>query len=103
MIRDALDMTQAAFSRVISLSNGYLAGVETGKRRVNDRLVKLICSSFMVDEQWLRTGEGEIAPASDEMFLKLAGFFRELSPKFRRYILKEIQLLLEIQDADEKK
>jgi hypothetical protein len=33
----------------------------------------------------------------------LAGFFRELSPKYRRYILKEIQLLLEIQDADEKK
>ena len=103
MIREALDMTQAAFSRIISLSNGYLAGVETEKRRVNDRLVKLICSSFMVNEQWLRTGEGDMfATASDEMFLKLEGFFRELSPKYRRYILKEIQLLLEIQDADEK-
>jgi transcriptional regulator with XRE-family HTH domain len=103
LIREALDMTQAAFSRIISLSNGYLAGVETEKRRVNDRLVKLICSSFMVNEQWLRTGAGDMfAPASDEMFLKLASFFRELSPKYRRYILKEIQLLLEIQDSDEK-
>jgi DNA-binding transcriptional regulator YiaG len=101
-VREALDMTQAAFSRVVSLSSGYLAGVEVEKRRVNDRLVKLICSSFMVNEQWLRTGRGDMfAPASDEMFLKLAGLFKELSPKYRRYILKEIELLLEMQD-DEK-
>ncbi|MDR1882973.1 MAG: helix-turn-helix transcriptional regulator [Prevotella sp.] len=102
-VREALDMTQAAFSRVISLSSGYLAGVEVEKRRVNDRLVKLICSSFTVDEQWLRTGKGDMfTPAGDAMFLKFAGLFRELAPKYRRYLFKEIQLLLEIQDADKK-
>jgi hypothetical protein len=37
------------------------------------------------------------------MFLKLAGLFKELTPKYRRYLFKEIQLLLEIQDNDEKK
>jgi transcriptional regulator with XRE-family HTH domain len=100
-VREALGMTQAAFSRVISLSGGYLAGVELEKRKVNDRLVKLICSSFLADEQWLRTGRGDMfAPASDVMFLRLAGLFRELVPKYRRYILKEIQLLLEIQDDE---
>ncbi|MDR1315988.1 MAG: helix-turn-helix domain-containing protein [Spirochaetales bacterium] len=102
-VREALDMTQAAFSRVISLSGGYLAGVEVEKRRVNDRLVKLICSFFTVNEQWLRTGSGDMfVPAGDEMFLKLAGLFKELSLKYRRYILKEIELLLEIQDNEEK-
>jgi transcriptional regulator with XRE-family HTH domain len=102
-VREALDMTQAAFSRVVSLSSGYLAGVELEKRKVNDRLVKLICSSFTVNEQWLRTGKGGMfAPASDEMFIKLAGLFRELAPKYRRYILKEIELLLEMQDDGEK-
>jgi transcriptional regulator with XRE-family HTH domain len=101
-VREALNMTQAAFSRVISLSSGYLAGVEVEKRRVNDRLVKLICSAFTVNEQWLRTGKGLMfAPAADEMFLKLAGLFKELDPKYRRYILKEMELLLEMQD-DEK-
>jgi transcriptional regulator with XRE-family HTH domain len=102
-VRKALDMTQAAFSRVISLSSGYLAGVETEKRKVNDRLVKLICSSFTVNEQWLRTGNGDMfVPVGNEMFLKLADLFKELSPKYRRYILKEIELLLEIQDNEEK-
>jgi hypothetical protein len=42
------------------------------------------------------------APAGDEMFLKLAGLFKELAPKYRRYILKEIELLLEMQDTDKK-
>jgi DNA-binding XRE family transcriptional regulator len=102
-VREALDMTQEAFSRVISLSRGYLAGVEVEKRRVNDRLVKLICSSFTVNEQWLRTGKGEMfAPASDEMFLKLAGLFKELDSTYRQYILKGIELLLEIQDDHKK-
>jgi DNA-binding XRE family transcriptional regulator len=101
-IRKALDMTQAAFSRVISLSSGYLAGIEVEKRKVNDRLVKLICSSFMANEHWLRTGDGDMfAPANDEMFLKLAGLFRELAPRYRRYIIKEMELLLEMQDDTE--
>jgi DNA-binding XRE family transcriptional regulator len=101
-VREALDMTQAAFSRVISLSSGYLAGVEVEKRKVNGRLIKLICSSFTVNEQWLRTGKGDMfVPASDEMFIKLAGLFRELDPKYRRYILKEMELLLEMQDDSE--
>ncbi|MDR0402167.1 MAG: helix-turn-helix transcriptional regulator [Treponema sp.] len=98
-VRKALEMSQAAFSRVISLSSGYLAGVEVEKRRVNDRLVKLVCSSFMVNEQWLRTGKGDMfASTDDEMFLRLAGLFRELAPKYRRYMLKEMELLLGLQD-----
>jgi TrmH family RNA methyltransferase len=59
-IRQALRLSQVQFSRVISLSSGYLAGVEVEKRRVNDRLVKLICSAFKVNERWLKEGDGEM-------------------------------------------
>jgi hypothetical protein len=55
----------------------------------------------MVNEHWLRTGRGDMfASTNDEIFLKLAGLFRELAPKYRRYILKEMELLLEIQDGE---
>ncbi|MDR3160280.1 MAG: helix-turn-helix domain-containing protein [Spirochaetaceae bacterium] len=98
-VREALSMTQMAFSRVLALSSGYLAGIETEKRAVNARLVKLICSSFTVDEAWLRTGTGAMfAEGTDESFLKLASLFRELNPKYREYLFKEITLLLEMQD-----
>ncbi|GHV38410.1 hypothetical protein AGMMS49546_08750 [Spirochaetia bacterium] len=98
-IRQALRLSQVQFSRVISLSSGYLAGVEVEKRKVNDRLIKLICSSFNVNEKWLKEGTGEMfSKGPDESFTKLVSLFKELDPKFQTYILKEINLLLEIQD-----
>jgi transcriptional regulator with XRE-family HTH domain len=100
-IRQALKLSQVQFSRIISLSSGYLAGVEVEKRKVNDRLIKLICSSFNVNEEWLETGEGEMFRLHpDENFTKLVNLFKELDPKYQSYILKEIDLLLEIQDQD---
>jgi transcriptional regulator with XRE-family HTH domain len=98
-LRKALDMTQVTFSQAIALSSGYLAGIETEKRRVNNRLIKLICSSFNVNEQWLRSGEGEIFSAGDtnEQCIKLVGLFRELEPRYQYYIFKEIDLLLKMQ------
>jgi transcriptional regulator with XRE-family HTH domain len=100
-VRTTLGMTQISFSRVISLSSGYLAGIETEKRAVNGRLIKLICSCFKTNEQWLRTGEGAMfAEAEDEIFIKLANLFKELNPRYRAYIFKEINLLLEMQDKE---
>jgi transcriptional regulator with XRE-family HTH domain len=98
-VREALDMTQVNFSRVLSLSSGYLAGVETGKRKVNGRIIKLICSAFNVNEVWLRTGECEMfAEITDPVFTKLESLFKELSPQYQKYIFKQIDLLLEIQN-----
>ncbi|GHU78299.1 hypothetical protein FACS189476_09570 [Spirochaetia bacterium] len=98
-IRQELRLSQVQFSRVISLSSGYLAGVEVEKRKVNERLIKLICSAFNVNEKWLKNGEGEMfSQGPDESYTKLVSLFKELDPKFQAYILKEINLLLDIQD-----
>ena len=102
-LRKVLNMTQVSFSQVIALSSGYLAGIETEKRRVNNRLIKLICSSFKVNEQWLRTGEGEMFAGDDnEQYIKLVGLFRELDTRYQDYIFKEIDLLLKIQEEEDR-
>ncbi|MDR2102146.1 MAG: helix-turn-helix transcriptional regulator [Treponema sp.] len=100
-VRETLKLSQVQFSRVISLSGGYLAGVETEKRKANDRLIKLICSSFNVNSEWLKTGKGPMFNENaEEEFTKLVCLFKELGPKFQEYILKQIDLLLQIQDKD---
>jgi transcriptional regulator with XRE-family HTH domain len=102
-VRQVLQLSQVQFSRVISLSSGYLAGVEVEKRKVNERLIKLICSSFNVNEKWLKTGEDDMFNRNpEESFTKLISLYKELDPKYQAYILKEINLLLEIQDKDAK-
>jgi hypothetical protein len=86
------------FSKVISLSSGYLAGVEVEKRKVNDRIIKLICASFGVNEKWLREGEGEMFNHDpNKEFTKLVSLYKELYPYYQDYILKQIDLLLDIQ------
>ncbi|MDR2534761.1 MAG: helix-turn-helix domain-containing protein [Treponema sp.] len=102
-VREALHLSQVQFSRVISLSSGYLAGVEVEKRKVNARLIKLISSSFKVNSEWLKTGEGEMfCQNPDEEFTKLVSLYKELASEFQDYILKQIDLLLEIQDKKAK-
>lgn len=59
-LRQKLGLSQPTFAQRISISNGYIAAIELGNRRVNDRIVKLVCSEFNVNENWLRTGEGEM-------------------------------------------
>ena len=101
LVREILGLSQVQFSRVISLSSGYLAGVETEKRKVNNRIIKLICSSFHVNEIWLKTGGGDMFDQEpDKVFTRLISLFRELTPDFQKYILKQIDLLLEMQDRE---
>ncbi|MDR2043133.1 MAG: helix-turn-helix transcriptional regulator [Clostridium sp.] len=49
-IRKTLNLSQAKFAKEISISNGYIAGIELENRKVNDRIVKLICAMYGVNE-----------------------------------------------------
>jgi DNA-binding XRE family transcriptional regulator len=100
-VRETLSLSQMKFSKVIALSNGYLAGVEVEKRKVNDRIIKLICASFSVNETWLRHGEGEMFNRDpDKAFTKLVSLYKELNPQYQNYILKQIDLLLAMQEEN---
>ncbi|GHV88818.1 hypothetical protein AGMMS50267_11780 [Spirochaetia bacterium] len=58
-IRRVLDYTQEKFARSISLSRSALAVIEINRSKVNDRLIKMICLTYGVNEIWLKTGAGE--------------------------------------------
>jgi transcriptional regulator with XRE-family HTH domain len=58
-LRKHLGLTQLEFSEKIGLSRSHLSGLESGKEKPSDSLIRLICLEFSVNEQWLRHGEGE--------------------------------------------
>jgi transcriptional regulator with XRE-family HTH domain len=100
-IRKALDLTQRNFSTSLSLSHSYIAGVESGIRTVNGRLIKLIVSEFGVNEGWLLTGEGEMFSQNpDEKFTKLVSLFKELPPKQQELVYQIIGLLLNMKEPE---
>jgi len=98
-VREALELNQRKFAQIISVSQGYLASIETGSRKTNARLIKLIVSEFGVNETWLLTGKGEMFSQNpDEKFTKLVGLFKGLSPKNKELIYQIIGILLKMDD-----
>ena len=83
------------------MSNGYIAGIELEHNKVNDRIIKLICFTFHVSEQWLKTGNGCMFREEPNQLVELASYtFQQLKPEYQEYVLKQIEQLLEIQQTE---
>ncbi len=59
-LRKSLDLTQQVFAQKIGLKQNSIALIESGKRNISDQAILSICREFNVNEEWLRTGEGEM-------------------------------------------
>lgn len=59
-LRAALGVGQIEFSKRINVAQSTYAQFETGRREPRDIHISQICTTFNVNEHWLRTGEGEM-------------------------------------------
>lgn len=59
-LRKTLDLTQQEFADRIGSARDNIAGYETGRRNPSVAVISLICTKFNVNEEWLRTGNGEM-------------------------------------------
>jgi transcriptional regulator with XRE-family HTH domain len=94
-LREKLGLNQRDFSHLLSLSGGYIAGIEVNLRKVNDRLVKLIVGEFNVNEDWLKNGKGQMfsSKKSNEKTMRMVSLFNDLPPKYQDVVLGMIELL----------
>lgn len=59
-LRRTLDLTQQEFAEKLGIKRNTIANYESGRNEPIDAVVSLICREFNVDEEWLRTGNGEM-------------------------------------------
>ena len=72
-LRQTLGLTQSEFAERIGSVQNTITGYETGKRMPSNQVINLICREFHVNEEWLRSGEGEMfAPAPSSALDDLA-------------------------------
>lgn len=57
--KEILNLTQEEFSQKLLITRGNLASIEVGRISLTDRNIQVICTTYNVNENWLRTGEGE--------------------------------------------
>lgn len=59
-LRKELDMTQQEFADSIGIKRSTMATYESGRNEPIDAVISLICKQHNVNEDWLRSGEGEM-------------------------------------------
>jgi transcriptional regulator with XRE-family HTH domain len=104
-LRHSLKLTQVEFAKKLLISNGMIAAIELGKRRVNDRLIRLIKITFGVNENWLRIGEGPMFEKEKTPDYKVSDaleVFKKLSPPLQDLILEHLYKLLEYEQTIKK-
>nr|WP_317379425.1 helix-turn-helix transcriptional regulator [uncultured Faecalimonas sp.] len=74
ILRKDLSMSRRVFGERLGVSESVIVNIEYDRLKRPDQketLYKLICKEFNVNEEWLRTGEGEMfaeVPVEDEYF-----------------------------------
>ena len=88
--KNILNLTLKDFGEKISLSPGALGDIESGRRVLQDRHIKLICQTFNVNEDWLRNGAEPIFKEKSndilEEFLKEYGLSEFMQDIVKRYL-----------------
>lgn len=59
-LRKTLGLTQTEFANALSMGQQALSMIESGKRDLTEKNIKLICFSYNVSRDWLVHGSGEM-------------------------------------------
>ena len=95
-VRKALRMNQKSFAEQLGLNQNSLSMIEKNHTPVTEKNVKLVCATFNVNEQWLRTGNGDMFCASPYE-KKLRDICTNLTLENQESLLLIAQELLKIQ------
>ena len=62
-IRKSNKLTMEQFGLRLGVAKSTISGIEAGNRNLTEQMIKAICREFNVNENWLRTGEGDMVIA----------------------------------------
>ena len=106
-LRKSLKLNQNEFGDKIGLKNSAISKMEQEGSTVIDQNIRLICDTFHIREEWLRTGEGEMMSNEEDAILEAfvkrydltpdeqttARYMLRLSPEQRAAVLAHVKAL----------
>lgn len=105
-LRKTLGLTLERFGDPLGVKKAAISNIENGSRNLTDQMIASICREYGVNEEWLRSGNGEmfVPMDRDEQISKFAGelikeddsFKKRLIEAFSKLNEKEWELLEEI-------
>ena len=77
LIRKDAGLSQGEMAEKLNLTRNYISLIECGNRVPSDRTISDICREFGINENWLRTGVGEMKSETTQR-QKLTRFFADV-------------------------
>jgi len=101
-IRATLGIPQREFASQVFISQSTFGEIETGTRRVNDRIIQLISTQFNVNRDWIKTGKGEMfrADKSSLDLEHLIEIYKQLEKPLQDYLLEQSESLLRLHNEN---
>lgn len=93
LIRQNAGLTQQEFAKRIGVSRNTIATYETSVRNPIDAIVRAMCLEFNVNEEWLRTGIGDVYRNSNpdvELSKWFGQLIREDSDSFKKQLILKL-------------
>jgi transcriptional regulator with XRE-family HTH domain len=100
LVRKEIGLNQGEFAGRIGLTQTSMSMIEAGKSPLTEKNIKLICATFAVEENWLRTGKGEMFGPASPYEKELLAVFGKLTPDTQEFILEMAQNLLKRQGKE---
>lgn len=96
-LRKALNLTQNELGSRIGMTPNTITNYETGRRVPSNQVIFSICREFNVNEDWLRTGNGDMFnPISEDEELDLyVGRISGSTDEFKKNLIKTLCKLSE--------
>ncbi|GHV39501.1 hypothetical protein AGMMS50268_41190 [Spirochaetia bacterium] len=94
-VRQALGLSQQKFADGIKLSKTYQGNIELGRQPVNDRIIKLISMTYGANEEWLKTGAGDMFDKiEDHKLRQIIELFKKLDDTGQDCVLEQLEVYI---------
>jgi len=98
LVRKALGLKQGEFAARIGLTQTAMSMIEVERVALTEKNIKLMCATFAINEDWLRTGKGEMFGAASPHEKELLEIFGKLTEDTQGFILDMARNLLKRQE-----
>ena len=95
-LRESLGKSQGELAKDLGLSRNYISLVENGNRNLSEQSQKVLCSLYNVNEEWLKSGTGEMfcqIDKNDEISKLFGEVIKEDDGDFKRRLVNALAKL----------
>ena len=98
-IRESMEESQKSFGEKLGVSRDVISNLEYNRVQPKEILLKHICNTFYIREDFLLKGEGEMFDKKDGLVRVIMKNLKTISPKEEKFLTEYFELPVEHREA----